>query len=370
MQLALLYSGQGNYPSGYGMAMRALKNTDRPIYYHVAHEPWGTQSHEMAAYCAFNMGYYAEAVRLYGQALSMVPGNTPWHATLKGNYNNSMKEVLKGKKIYQEIYSHLGDCWWFATSIMQLPPQKDKVYVSAIAEYLSLDIRKKLEEIFPLLENKNNLDIEIVDPLGVMVAFHKNWLTLDPVPTKLKWLGLDTGPICCQFKGFHMAELKNPTTEELATIMNDLKSYGLVELGPELSLEHVVKQLAAASLYIGCDNGISHMAVSVGIPAIIYVPEKANLDEGTNLGELYKKFKQVTVCRTVNELIKKTREFKSGETPAAPTTCIADCVRPRHGVPGGRRPLWRLLVLCQLHHADAAARQPCPRLHDFKKNHR
>ena len=85
------------------------------------------------------------------------------------------------------------------------------------------------------------------------------------MPTKLKWLGVESDRICYQFDGIFQADMKNPSADELKKILESLKGYRLIRLGLPMTLEQIVKEMAASALFIGIPSGMSHVGVSVGI---------------------------------------------------------------------------------------------------------
>jgi hypothetical protein len=278
----------------------------------LAAEPWGDQLHILAGYSSYQLKNYQESLKHYTDAHSKNPT-----ANNVGNLNCVKKALLNVTKacVYQEIYSHLGDCWWFMNHIMGLPHQEDPIYICDTAEYLNIPIGNRLKEIIPLLENPNFNRIEIIEPCGQRVPVHREWDTLEPVSTKVKWLGIDSKRICYQFDGQFRAETKNPPVPELELILASLSNAGftLVKLGSEITLEQCVKELAVASYFIGCHSGMAHLAVSVGTPSVLYVPEAARFSEGHWMGDMFSRFApRIKLAKTAEELLEKLEVKKDG----------------------------------------------------------
>ena len=85
--LGLFYSRQKNYAGGYYAAMRTLQNMVRPLHYLTTREAWGALPYDLAAFCAYQLGNLAEAVKLYQQALALEPDNQ----RLKADFENVLK---------------------------------------------------------------------------------------------------------------------------------------------------------------------------------------------------------------------------------------------------------------------------------------
>ena len=85
--LGLFYSRQKNYAGGYYAALRALQNTVRPLHYLTTREAWGALPFDLAAFCAYQLGLQAEAVKLYQQALTLEPDNQ----RLKADFESVLK---------------------------------------------------------------------------------------------------------------------------------------------------------------------------------------------------------------------------------------------------------------------------------------
>ncbi len=94
-------------------------------------------------------------------------------------------------------------------------------------------------------------------------------------PTKRQW-SLDRRAynfqfICVHFDGISSAAEKNPSPNEIRTIVTWARHNGLeaITLGPSQPLDEVVGLLANCALFVGCDSGFSHIAHSVGTPTYL-----------------------------------------------------------------------------------------------------
>ena len=221
--------------------------------------------------------------------------------------------------VWQNEWNHLGDVWFFANALMHMPPQKKPLYACNISSREHVRIGDTLATILPLLENKHGHNIQLVEPnFGQLNPFHKNWRHMAPIPTKLKWLGVETDRICYQFDGIFQASMKNPSADELQKILDSLKGYKLIKLGLPMTLEQIIKEMAASALFIGIPSGMSHVGVSVGIPELIYLTPAYKSEDA-----MYETVKTVKTVYSADELIKEVHarmghvQLRAAEEPLA-----------------------------------------------------
>ena len=303
--LGWYYFNRKNHAGGYYANQRALEIKDRPTWYSTTAEAWGVGPLEKSAYNLWYLGNPKGALKLYEEVLAIAPDDK----VIRADYEKAKRDLnaalkMYNRKIWQNMYWHLGDCWFFCNAIMHMPPQNGPIYVSAKAQEFNTDIRKNIEDILPLLENKHNHKIEIVEPdTGALEAFHKNWQVMQPVPTKLNWLGLKTDRICYQFDGVWKGDLKNPSKADLEFIFAGLKDYKLIKLGLPMTLAKIVTELAASTLFIGADSGMAHVAASVGIPSIVYLPEAVK-----EWKTLYEQVKTIALVYSAYDLVELAKQ--------------------------------------------------------------
>ena len=89
-------------------------------------------------------------------------------------------------------------------------------------------------------------------------------------PTKLRW-GRSTPPyhfISYQFDGISCANDKNPTPAEVAMfdVWKQNKTLACFCLGKPRTLENCIRSLAMSDIFVGACSGLSHVAISVGLP--------------------------------------------------------------------------------------------------------
>ena len=198
-------------------------------------------------------------------------------------------------------------------ALLGLPKQTALIYACTHSSE-GVDISNNVKAALSVLEDKNKNSIKFIRPEtpGITLnAFHMNWETMGAMPTRQKWLGINTGRVCYQFDGIHGAEIKNPTPEELSAIMGGFKEYTLVRVGLPMTLPRVINEMAGASAFIGINSGMTQVAICVGVPVILFVPERAKNFAGKD----FEKFKNVMLCRTTEELITKTKTYLRVRAP-------------------------------------------------------
>lgn len=135
-----------------------------------------------------------------------------------------------------------------------------------------VDYGKRMEEILALLDAPERSSVALTDepgthePEGFDVWAGNFW------STKEKWYPPQCRKICYQFDGVSSAEDKNPHPYDKQRILGTcdwLLGRHPVRLGSEMTLAQAVHEMATASLFIGCDSGMSHVAHSVGVPMIL-----------------------------------------------------------------------------------------------------
>lgn len=158
--------------------------------------------------------------------------------------------------------SHLGDVWAFASYCIQneLNP------ISSIAAD-GKPIVNKLTEIIPLLCSKGTTWVD--EPPTEIIDQWNVWKH-EYLPTKKLW-NPDScgGPVVHQLTGGRLhGDLKNLPDGDAKRIIESVGSE-TIELGAHFSLRECVEAMAAATVFIGIDSGMSHIAHSVGVPMII-----------------------------------------------------------------------------------------------------
>lgn len=91
MLLGLFYSAHKNYAGGYYCANQMLKITERPLHYMTTAGAWGALPHDLAACCAFYLGFYSVSLEHYKKALELEPG----HTRIQSDYKMVMELIAK-----------------------------------------------------------------------------------------------------------------------------------------------------------------------------------------------------------------------------------------------------------------------------------
>lgn len=186
--------------------------------------------------------------------------------------------------IYGTGGTHLGDCWMFLNTILSTPPTSDETLISKygirvctpMGEILKsrYDVYGKLSEIIPLLENKYNHKIKIVDSdytvLINATRFKRGkYHGAIPTKTKLVWKNKKHNKISYQFDGISNGVKKNPKQEDMDYLLNEFKDYELVRLGSHLTLQQCVEHLASSDVFMGVESGMYCLAYSANVPAYL-----------------------------------------------------------------------------------------------------
>jgi len=73
LELAELYQELGLWAQGYAAAQDALRITIKASHHFVSNHCWGAWPHDLAAKCAYRMGFQTEAIRQIDEALRHSP---------------------------------------------------------------------------------------------------------------------------------------------------------------------------------------------------------------------------------------------------------------------------------------------------------
>ncbi len=135
------------------------------------------------------------------------------------------------------------------------------------------DYGPRFAEMLSLINGPERSSVVLVDEPGQQEPDGFDVWTGPAWPTHKRWNARchKTGYICYQFDGISSAECKNPPEQDLDNILRDIYRSRLSGhmLGMGSTLENVVEHLSVASVFVGVDSGMSHLAHSVGCPVII-----------------------------------------------------------------------------------------------------
>jgi hypothetical protein len=88
-------------------------------------------------------------------------------------------------------------------------------------------------------------------------------------PTKQKWKANKSKKICYSFDANYEKDKKTPPDIEESIKIKEIDEYQKVRVGLPMDLYQVVKELSECEFLVTLDNGIAHVARSVGCPIIL-----------------------------------------------------------------------------------------------------
>jgi Glycosyltransferase family 9 (heptosyltransferase) len=133
------------------------------------------------------------------------------------------------------------------------------------------DLGPMHDSIRSLLNYPTDFD-SVAEPGDTDLSGFNVW-ACDFYPTKVRWRFDAPHPhVCWQMDGVSSPE-KNPSPEELVEITHILlEATGgapVYKVGKHLGDTKCVELLAAASVFVGVDSGMSHLAHAVGVPVFL-----------------------------------------------------------------------------------------------------
>lgn len=157
---------------------------------------------------------------------------------------------------------HLGDCWCYINYLLNenkdseikcVSPNLDRVnFYKSIYDLLETDVKI-------IFEQSNTYDVSHGKKGYLAHCQYKN--------TKIKYS--KGSHIAYSFDASYMIKEKIPENINEFLQFEEIKNIPKIRCGLPMSLEDNVKILSNCIFYIGVDNGISHVARSVGCPMLL-----------------------------------------------------------------------------------------------------
>jgi hypothetical protein len=124
------------------------------------------------------------------------------------------------------------------------------------------------KRIYDLLKTDDSIVFEVSRNYDIKVG-KTNFLVLCHYPrTKIPYTG-GSKKICYTFEANWIVDKKIPPGIERILEVKDFQEYEFVKMGLPISLEDNVKLLSECAMFVGVDNGICHVARSVGCPSFL-----------------------------------------------------------------------------------------------------
>jgi len=213
---------------------------------------------------------------------------------------------LSNRKLVRCCGTHLGDVWASINyAILNNCDLSGRTNINANIDNRNIDVKKKIEEILPLLEGGDS--IAVYDRLAGPTSINAIWRT-PYVNTKIQWKKRNYGRVCYQFDGRSSHQLKNLSKDDEKLFFD--QNYNATRLGGHLSLKECVEVAATSDLFIGVCSGMSHLCHSVGVPVYL-IGHKRLHDYHTNKTYIYYKSMREFVASRTNFRYKPTRRISS-----------------------------------------------------------
>lgn len=159
------------------------------------------------------------------------------------------------------------------------------------------DCLDRLNEMLPLIDAPPSAKIKIVEDKPHNYIGGDCWNRMY-YSTKVRWLNHHRKTVAYQFDGRSSGDQKNPPQEHIDMFLSWAKESGItaVRVGLPASIRECIDIMCSADAFVGACSGMSHLAISVGIPT--YVVEYQQC-----VAEWYGPNK-ITVCQELDGFIK------------------------------------------------------------------
>ena len=155
---------------------------------------------------------------------------------------------------------HLGDCWAYMNYLLDVADGKPIIAVSP-----NPDRVEWYRRIYDLLEHDDCISFEVSGDYRRKLG--KQRMFVDRVYHKVKKQYTQTDNTIAYSitaRSFNEQDLHR----QLTGFVGDVEEYKYIECGLPMEIEEIVDILSRCTLYVGIDNGVSHLARSVGCPMI------------------------------------------------------------------------------------------------------
>ena len=186
---------------------------------------------------------------------------------------------------------HLGDAWCLLSQILTY--NEDAVLFST--DQTKLNYFKFLYDFFD-----TNVKIEFKESNEgneyKNICKHPSLVSHKYISTKIKLNNINSNKITYNF------DCNWRVDEKVASNINDLsKHINMTKVGLPMDLENTIKELSTSKCFIAADNGIAHVARSVGVP-VIFIEHLYPMENGHP--QKYSNFKLIK-WTSLEETVKK-----------------------------------------------------------------
>ncbi len=138
--------------------------------------------------------------------------------------------------------------------------------------YHDHDHRARLQEIIAVMDFPSGCSVEVVPDLPNAQTHGEPW-GYRYFPTRVQWRREDRlwSSISFQFDGRSSAHLKNPPAEDVAAFESWAAAHAVSPhyVGLPSTVAECIEILASSRLFVGANSGMSHLALSVGVPTFV-----------------------------------------------------------------------------------------------------
>ncbi len=174
--------------------------------------------------------------------------------------------------IYSVWHTHLGDCWASVNHVARRAiadgrPRRCSRWAHDPDTGQDIDVRDVLEAIVAELAPRR---VEIVDERGDHELTKA--VRCEPyLPTTTRWQAPPRTLVCYALDGVYAADRKCVPAGDADRVLRALEhpGYATKRLGKPMTIHEIVEDLSACALSVTVDNGIAHIAHSVGCPRVI-----------------------------------------------------------------------------------------------------
>ena len=203
---------------------------------------------------------------------------------------------LESIKTYKLHSGHLGDCWSYMNFLLYKNPQGVIRCTSPNPDRVEF-----YKRIYNLLNSDTKVIFEVGSDYDYSYSKSKQMVEFKFLSTKIKYRAGNY--ICYSFDANWIVDKKIPQNVDEILKHKSFCDIQKIKCSLPLSIEDDVYLLANCKLYVGVDNGISHIAKSVGCPMLL-IEHIHPLEDG-----FPSKYNNYIKAIGVNDAINKMQEF-------------------------------------------------------------
>lgn len=159
---------------------------------------------------------------------------------------------------------HLGDCWaYMAWLLTREGDDRCTKVVSPNSDRVDFYRR-----IYNLMDTDGSLVFEVSKEYDQKIGKRRFLVDCIYPRTKITY-ECKTNIICYTFDANSFVDRKIPPNISKILQVESFKNYKFVDVGLPLTLEDSIKLLSSCKIFVGVDNGLSHVARSVGCPSFL-----------------------------------------------------------------------------------------------------